>query len=134
MPNRHGIDIPRTILRSSPKAQRTYAKAKRSAEQTYGSGERAARTAISSLKHGFEKVGDRWQPKAHKGPSDPQAKRSVGARPAARRAREGQTYGGVDAEGHARDELYDRARSLGVAGASRMRKAELAAAIARKQR
>ena len=133
MPKRRGVDIPGTVLRSSPKAQRTYAKTKKSAEQTYGSGERAARTALSALKHGFEKVGDRWQPKAHKGPSDPQAKRSVAGRPAAQRGRGGQTYGGVDAEGHTRDELYARARSLGITGASRMRKAELAAAIARKQ-
>lgn len=134
MPNRRGVDIPGTVLRSPPKAQRTYAKAKRSAERTYGSGERAARTAMSALKHGFEKVGDRWQPKARRGPSDPQAKRSVAERPAAQRAQARETYGGVDAEGHTRDELYVRARSLGVAGASRMRKAELAAAIARKQR
>lgn len=134
MPNRRGIDIPGTVLRSSPKAQRTYAKAKKSAERSYGSGERAARTAISALKHGFEKVGDRWRPKEHKGPSDPQAKRSMAGRPPARRVPPGETYGGVDATGHTRAELYVRASRLGIAGASRMRKAELAAVIARKQR
>jgi hypothetical protein len=35
--------------------------------------------------------------------------------------------------GHSRDELYQRARELGVKGASRMKKAELAEAIAKKQ-
>jgi hypothetical protein len=35
--------------------------------------------------------------------------------------------------GHTRDELYERARDLDVRGRSRMSKAELARAIARKQ-
>ncbi|MEW6167274.1 MAG: ChaB family protein [Pseudomonadota bacterium] len=133
MPNRQGIDIPHTVLRSPPKAQRTYAKAKKSAERTYGSGERAGRTAISALKHKFEKVGDRWEPKNGKGPSDPQAKRSVAGKSDGARNRRGKTYGGIDVEGSTRDELYARARRLGVSGASRMKKAELAQAIARKQ-
>ena len=45
-----------------------------------------------------------------------------------------ETYGGVDVEGHTREELYQRARRLGIKGRSRMTKYELADAIARKQR
>jgi hypothetical protein len=50
-----------------------------------------------------------------------------------KRRGEGETYGGVDAEGHTKDELYERAKKLGVEGRSTMSKAELARAIARKQ-
>jgi hypothetical protein len=39
----------------------------------------------------------------------------------------------VDVLGHSRQELYERARSLGVKGASRMTKEQLGEAIARKQ-
>jgi cation transport regulator ChaB len=126
---RNETDIPDTLKRSSRKAQRTYKEAHDSAVQTYGEGERAHRTAFAALKHSFEKVGDHWEEKKHKGPSDPQAARG-GAQ-----ARRGQakTYGGVDVLGHSRDELYARARSLGVRGASRMKKEELAEAIAKKQ-
>lgn len=133
MPNRSGITIPATIRRSSDKAQRTYAKAKASAEKTYGSGERAARTAMSALKHSFEKVGDRWRAKSRKGPSDPQARHPATGKSAAQRRRSDTTYGGVDVVGHTRDELYRRARRLGISGASRMRKAQLARAIAARQ-
>lgn len=125
-----GISIPSTIRRSPAKARRTYAKAKKSAEQTYGSGERAARTAMSALKHSFEKVGDHWEPKDHKGPSDAQARKST--RSGSRRS-SGRSAGGVDVQGHSRDELYDRARSLGVRGASRMNKLQLGKAIAARQ-
>lgn len=121
-------ELPSTLKRSPAKAQRTWSKAHDSAVESYGEGERAHRTAFSALKHSFEKVGDRWEPKDHKGPSDPQAARSTPSS-----ARGGKTYGGVDVEGHSRDELYQRARKLGVKGASRMKKAELAEAIARKQ-
>ena len=77
----------------------------------------------------FEKVGDHWQPKARKGPSDPRSKQST----AAKRRGKGETYGGVDAEGHSRDELYERARKLGITGRSRTSKGELAKAIAKKR-
>ena len=120
--------MPSTIKRSPAKAQRTWAKAHDSAVDSYGEGERAHRTAFSALKHSFEKVGDRWLPKKRKGPSDPHAAKS-GAE-----AREGgPTYGGVDVMGHTRDELAERAKKLGIKNTSRMRKAELAEAIARKQ-
>lgn len=120
-------ELPDTLKRSPAKAQRTFAKAHDAAAQEYGEGERAHRVAYAALKHSFEKVGDRWEPKARRGPSDPRAKN-----PRAREGR-GKTYGGVDAEGHTREELYRRAARLGVRGRSRMKKGELAEAIARKQ-
>ena len=122
-------EMPDTIKRSSAKAQRTWAKAHDSAVETYGEGERAHRTAYSALKHSFEKKGDRWVAKKHKGPSDPQAKQS--GREARKGARE--TYGGVDVEGNSKQDLYERAKRAGVRGRSRMSKGELAKAVARKQ-
>jgi cation transport regulator ChaB len=122
-------DLPGTLKRSPAKAQRTYKEVHDNAVQTYGEGERAHRTAYSALKHSFEKVGDHWEPKDHKGPSDPRAERGG----AAARRGEGKTFGGVDVLGHSRQELYDRARSLGVKGVSRMTKEQLGEAIARKQ-
>jgi len=130
MPRKSGVKLPGTLRRSPGKAQRTYSKTLESAEQEYGPGERASRTAFASLKHGFEKVGDHWEPKDHKGPSDAQAARG-GAD--ARRGRRS-TAGGVDERGHSRAELYQRAKALDVAGRSRMNKEQLARAIARKQK
>ena len=120
-------DLPGTLQRSPRKAQETYAKTLDSAHETYGGDEeRAHRAAFAALKHSFEKVGDHWEPKRQRGPSDPRAK-SGGPRPA------GESAGGVDVEGHTRDELLERARQLGVRGRSRMTKLELGQAIARKQ-
>src|ERR1700730_1575048 len=103
--------LPSTLARSPEKAQRTYLETLESAEKTYdGDEERAHRTAFSAVKHSFEKVGDHWEPKDHKGPSDPRAERGG----AAARRGEGKTFGGVDVLGHSRQELYERARSLGV--------------------
>lgn len=120
-------ELPGTLQRSPKEAQVTFAKAHDSAVETYGEGQRAHRVAYSALKHKFEKVGDHWEKKDHKGPSDPRAKNP--------RAREnkGKSFGGVDVEGHTKDELLRRAASLGVRGRSRMTKEELAEAIARKQ-
>ncbi len=118
-------DLPGTIKRSPKKAQRTFAKALDSAHEEYNSEERAHRTAYSALKHSFEKVGDHWEPKDGKGPSDEQAKGGRGTNK--------QTAGGVDVEGHTKEELYERAKKLGVDGRSKMNKQELARAIARKQ-
>jgi cation transport regulator ChaB len=123
-------ELPDTLKRSPAKAQRTFAKAHDAAVEQYGEGERAHRTAYAALKHSFERVGDRWEPKRRRGPSDPRA-RKTGA--AARRG-EGETFGGVDYYGHTKQELYERARRLGVEGRSKMSKRELARAIARKQR
>ncbi len=123
-------EIPRTIARSPARARRTWTKAHDSAVETYGEGERAHRTAFAALKHAFEKRGGRWVPKARPGPSDPRA------RTPARQARQGkgETFGGVDYYGSTKDELARRARALGVQGASRMTKRELARAVGRRQR
>ena len=129
MPKDSDKDLPGTLQRSPAKAKRTYRKAHDAAVETYGEGERAHRTAYSALKHSFERKGDHWEPKKRKGPSDPQAAKGGKA------ARKGtsKTYGGVDAAGNTRQELYERAKKLGVSGRSRMSKSELAQAIARKQ-
>jgi cation transport regulator ChaB len=129
MPRDRGRDdIPGTLQRSPVKAQRLYREVHDSAVESYGEGERAHRTAMDALKHSFEKVGDHWEPKERKGPSDAQAAKRG---PSARRG--GPTAGGVDVYGHTREELYERARRLGVRGRSRMTKMELAQAIARTQ-
>src|SRR5207302_10740184 len=74
-----GKDVmPDTIRRSPAKAQRTWVEAHDSAVQTYGEGRRAHMTAFAALKHSFQKVGDHWEPKGHKGPSDPRAARRHG--------------------------------------------------------
>lgn len=126
MPNVNKEELPGTLKRSPDKAQRTYAETLEHAHREYDSEQRAHRTAYASLKHSFEKVGDHWEPKDRKGPSDERAK-SGG--PYA----EGRSAGGVDVEGHTKKELYDRAKRLGVSGRSNMTKMELAQAIARKQ-
>ncbi|HXM56023.1 MAG TPA: ChaB family protein, partial [Candidatus Dormibacteraeota bacterium] len=104
----------------------TWVEAHDSAVKTYGEGRRAHMTAFAALKHSFQKVGDHWEAKAHKGPSDPHAARSY-------RQGGGRTYGGVDVLGSSKQELLERARKAGVKGRSSMNKEELAAAIARKQ-
>jgi cation transport regulator ChaB len=114
-------ELPSTLQRSSRKAQETWVKTHDSAVETYGEGERAHRTAYASLKHSYEKVGDRWEPTARKGPSDEQAARSVGGRDVP-------TAEGVDANASKRH-LYQLARRLDVPGRSRMSKAELVDAV-----
>src|ERR1044072_4949259 len=73
-------ELPSTLQKSSAKAQRTFAKTHDAAAEQYGEGERAHRTAFDALKHSFEKVGDHWEAKAEKGPSDSRA-RSGGTDP-----------------------------------------------------
>ncbi|MEV4537492.1 ChaB family protein [Asanoa sp. NPDC049518] len=114
-------DLPSTLRRSPRQAQETYAKTLDSATEQYGPGERARRTAMSSLKHSFEKVGDHWEPKARKGPSDAQAARTNRARPA-------KTAFSVDANA-SKQHLLDVAKRLDVKGRSRMTKSELVEAI-----
>ncbi len=122
-------DLPGTLERSPKKVRDTYEKTLDSAEEQYDSEERAHRTAWSAVKHIAEKDGDHWELKDEPGPSDPQSKQS------GREARDNpkQTYGGVDAEGNTKDELYARAKALDIDGRSSMSKEELAEAIARKQ-
>lgn len=113
--------LPSTVRRSSRKAQRTWAKTHDSAVETYGEGQRSHRTAYAALKHSFEKVGDHWEPKARKGPSDPQA---AGGGP----ARRAPTAGGVDANAP-KEHLMTVAQRLDIRGRSRMNKGELVKAI-----
>jgi hypothetical protein len=114
-------EMPSTLRRSPRKAQETWAKTHDSAVQEYGEGEQAHRTAYASLKHSFEKVGDHWEPKARKGPSDAQAARGRNARPT-------RTAGGVDANA-SKAHLMEVAKRLDIRGRSRMTKAELVDAI-----
>jgi cation transport regulator ChaB len=123
-------DLPDTLKRSSKKARDTFLATYNSAAEQYGDeGDRARRTAFASLKHSFEKVEDRWVKKDKKGPSDPQSSRH--GRAAIDSGAE--TFGGVDYYGNTKDELMQRAARLDIRGRSRMTKAELARAIARKQ-
>jgi len=116
-------ELPSTVARSDKRARETFDQTRRSAEQTYDDPGAAARVAYSALKHGYEKVGDHWEPKERKGPSDAQAARS------GRRARRGgETAGGVDANA-SKAHLLELARRLDVPGRSRMSKAELVEAL-----
>ena len=114
-------ELPDTLRRSPKKAQETWIKTHDAAVKEYGEGERAHRTAFASLKHSFEKVGDHWEPKGHKGPSDAQAARSRNAKP-------GPTAGGVDANA-SKQHLMDLARRLEIRGRSTMNKQQLVDAI-----
>ncbi|MEV4619070.1 ChaB family protein [Asanoa sp. NPDC049573] len=114
-------DMPSTLKRSPKKAQDTYAKAHDAAVAEYGEGERAHRTAFAAVKHSFEKVGDHWEPKRKRGPSDAQAARSNRAQPA-------ETASGVDANA-SKKHLIDVARRLDIAGRTTMSKADLVKAI-----
>ena len=127
MPGRE--ELPSTLERSSRKAQQTWIKTHDAAVKQYGEGERSHRTAFASLKHSFEKKGDRWVAKKAKGPSDPRSAKSTREK----RAGKGETFGGVDVYGNTRAELYARAKELDVPGRSKMDKAELARAIAKRQ-
>ncbi|MCW3815076.1 ChaB family protein [Micromonospora sp. DR5-3] len=117
-------EVPSTVARSDDKAVRTYKKTLESAEETYGDGERAHRTAFASLKHTHEKVGDHWEPKEHKGPSDPQA--ALGTPVSAERRRP--TAQGVDvnaSKGH----LDEVARKVGIEDPENLNKDDLVRAI-----
>lgn len=119
-------DMPSTVARSEPKAQRTWVKAHDSALSTYGHGEQASRVAYGALKHTYEKVGDHWEPKGHKGPSDDRS-----ADPRAREKEGGTSTGGVDVKGSSKADLMERAKRLGVKGRSTMNKQELAEGISK---
>lgn len=114
-------ELPSTLQRSPEKAQRTWIEAHDSAVETYGEGRRAHQTAFAALKHTFEKVGDHWEPKSRKGPSDKQASRGAGRRAT-------KTAGGVDANA-SKEHLYERARQLDIPGRSSMSKKDLVDAL-----
>ena len=113
-------ELPSTLRRSEDKAQRTFAKAHDAAEEQYHDAERANRVAYAALKHSYEKVGDHWEAKEEKGPSDPKAEGGRGTR--------APTAGGVDANA-SKKHLYDVAKRLDVPGRSSMSKDELVDAI-----
>ena len=116
-------ELPSTLERSPKKAQDTYEKTLESAEQEYGGDEgRAHRVAWAAVKHSFEKVGDHWEPKDQRGPSDPRAAQS-GSNAS------GPSYGGVDVEGKTKVQLLDEARELGMHVSTHLTKAEIAAEI-----
>ncbi|MDQ0729402.1 ChaB family protein [Arthrobacter sp. B1I2] len=114
-------ELPSTLQRSEQKAQDTFAKTYDSALESYDQDEqRAARAAYASLKHSYEKVGDHWEPKEKRGPSDKRAEQGV-------RSSE-PTAGGVDANAP-KDHLYKLAKELDVKGRSTMDKDQLVKAI-----
>ena len=106
-------ELPSTLQRSPAKAQRTFAQTYGSAVEQYDDESRAARTAYAAVKHAHEKVGDHWEPKAEKGPSD---------------GGPGDNAGGVDRNA-SKKHLYELAQRLEVTGRSSMSKDELVAAI-----
>lgn len=118
-------ELPKPIRRSGKKAQRTFAKAHDAALEQYGDEERAHRVAYAALKHTHEKIGNRWEKKAKRGPSDPQAE---GGKDTNRK-----TAGGVDANA-SKAHLYDIAKRLKVPGRSTMSKSQLVEAIQKANR
>ena len=116
-------ELPSTLQKSDDKAKRTFAKTHDAAAEEYGEGERAHRVAYSALKHSYEKVGDHWEEKDKRGPSDDRAK-SGGPRA------KGDTAEGVDANA-SKAHLYDVAKRLDIEGRSQMSKDELVDAIQR---
>jgi hypothetical protein len=113
-------EIPSTLQRSDEKAQRTFAKAHDAAAESYDDEQRANQVAWAAVKHTHEKVGDHWEPKDHKGPSDPQAEGGAGTNR--------ETKGGVDANA-TKAHLMDVAKRLDVSGRSSMTKDQLVDAI-----
>ncbi|WP_411375581.1 ChaB family protein [Arthrobacter sp. MPF02] len=114
-------ELPSTLQRSDQKAQDTFAKTYDSALESYDNDEgRAARAAYASLKHSYEKVGDHWEPKDKKGPSDKRAEEGIKSSEP--------TAGGVDANA-SKEHLYNLAKKLDVKGRSRMDKDELVKAL-----
>jgi cation transport regulator ChaB len=119
-------ELPSTLRRSDKHAEAIWSQTHDSAVETYGEGERAHRTAFAALKHSYEKVGDHWERKAEKGPSDEQAARGRNERPTA-------TAEGVDANASKRH-LMEVARRLDIKGRSGMSKDELVEAIQKANR
>lgn len=121
-------ELPSTLRRSPRKAQETFAKTHDSAAREYGEGRRAHQTAYGALKHSFEKVGDHWEPKDHRGPSDEQS-----AKGGAGKRRTYESGEGVD-ENASKAHLAGVARRLEIPGRSSMNKSELVDAIKKANR
>jgi len=110
-------DLPSTIQRSPKHAQALWTKTHDSAIKEYGRGRRAQQTAYAALKNEYEKVGDHWEEKAHRGPSDKGAEK-----------RGEKTEGGVDTNA-SKDHLQSIAKRLQISGRSSMTKPQLVDAI-----
>ena len=121
-------ELPSTLKRSPAKAQRTFAKTHDAAVQEYGEGRRAHQTAYGAVKHSFEKVGDHWEAKDGKGPSDEQS-----AKGGAGSTKQYPSAEGVDANASKRH-LEEVARRLDIRGRSTMSKDELVDAIKKANR
>ena len=119
-------ELPSTLRKSDAKAQRTFAKVHDAAAKQYGEGERAHRVAYDALKHTYEKIGDHWERKPEKGPSDARA-RSGGPNP------KGKSAEGVNANA-SKKHLVEVARRLDISGRSTMTKDELVTAIKKANR
>ena len=119
-------ELPSTLRRSSAKAQRTFAKAHDAAAEQYGSEERAHRVAYAAVKHSYEKVGDHWEAKEQRGPSDDRAERGGLDNPLP-------SEEGVNANA-TKKHLLELARRLNVSGRSKMTKDELVEAIKKENR
>lgn len=114
-------ELPSTLQRSEQQAQDTFAKTYDSALESYDNDEsRAARAAYASLKHSYEKVGDHWEAKENRGPSDQRAEEGPSSSEP--------TAQGVDANA-SKGHLYKRAQELNIDGRSKMDKDELVKAL-----
>jgi cation transport regulator ChaB len=122
-------EMPSTLRRSDQYAQEIWIRTHDSAVETYGEGERAHRTAFAALKHSYEKVGDHWERKERRGPSDAQAEQRA---PDSYR-HPLPTAEGVDANA-SKEHLMQVARRLNIRGRSSMRKEELVEAIRKANR
>jgi len=119
-------ELPSTLQKSDEHAKQTFAKTHDAAADEYGEGERAHRVAYSALKHSYEKVGDHWEKKDKRGPSDERAE-SGGPRP------EGDSAEGVDANA-SKKHLVEVAKRLDIPGRSTMTKDDLVSAIEKANR
>ena len=118
-------ELPSTLKKSAKKAQRTFTKTYDSAAKEYGDERRAHQVAFAAVKHSFEKIGDHWEAKKKRGPSDAQAK---GGKNTNRKTQEG-----VDANA-SKTHLRDVAKRLEIKGRSTMSKSELVDAIKKENR
>ena len=115
-------ELPSTLRRSDPQAERTWSTANNSAAKQHAEGARAHQTAWAAPEQTHEKVGNRWVPESTRGASIPPGRSNHDGR---------KIFGGVDDAGGIRMELYERARRLDIAGRRSMSRVELATAIAR---